>query len=84
MTSRRRRALSPIVVLVVLALVPGAVLFGLWRWAASSAEADEPPPPTTIAPPAPSPTLATPLLSFRRMPGVMARDVNLPPSGRRG
>ena len=68
MTSRRGRALSPIVVLIVLALVPGAVLFALWRWAASSADADEPPPPTTITPPAPSPTLVTPLLSFRRTP----------------
>jgi D-alanyl-D-alanine carboxypeptidase/D-alanyl-D-alanine-endopeptidase (penicillin-binding protein 4) len=70
---------SPIVVLVVLALLPGAALFALWRWSASNAAADEPPPPTTVTPPAPSPTLVTPLLSFRRAPGVLSRDVNLPP-----
>ena len=65
--------------LVVLALVPGAVLFALWRWAASSAAADEPAPPPTVAPGAPPPTLATPLLSLRRAPGVLSRDVNLAP-----
>jgi D-alanyl-D-alanine carboxypeptidase/D-alanyl-D-alanine-endopeptidase (penicillin-binding protein 4) len=78
-SSRGRRAVSPILVLILLALVPGAVLFGLWRWAASSAAADDPPPPSTIAPPAPSPVLATPLLSFRRAPSVLSRDLNLAP-----
>jgi serine-type D-Ala-D-Ala carboxypeptidase/endopeptidase (penicillin-binding protein 4) len=78
-SSRRRSAVSPIVVLVLFALVPGAVLFGLWRWAAGSAAGDEPPPSSsTVAPPAPAPVLGTPLLSFRRAPGVLSRDVNLP------
>jgi D-alanyl-D-alanine carboxypeptidase/D-alanyl-D-alanine-endopeptidase (penicillin-binding protein 4) len=67
------------VVLIALALVPGAVLLGLWRWAASIAAADDPAPPTTVVPPAPSPTLVTPLLSFRRAPGLLSRDVNLAP-----
>jgi len=77
-TARRGARLNPLVVLVVAALIPAALLFGLWRWAASGSEGAAPPP-TTVAPPAPSATLSTPLLSFRRAPAVLSRDVNLGP-----
>ena len=78
--STRRLAISPIAVLVVLALVPGIVLFGLWRWAAASASGDAPPPTSsTVAAPAAAPVLNTPLLSYRRAPGVLSRDINLAP-----
>jgi D-alanyl-D-alanine carboxypeptidase/D-alanyl-D-alanine-endopeptidase (penicillin-binding protein 4) len=64
-------------VLGVLALVPGLLLLLAWRWADGRAEGAEPAPPTSVAPPAPAPALATPLLSFRRAPGVLSRDLNV-------
>ena len=79
MSGRRQARLNPLVVLVAAALVPAAVLFGLWRWAVSGAAGATPPPPSTILPPEPSATLSTPLMSFRRAPGVLSRDVNLAP-----
>ncbi|MET0146711.1 MAG: D-alanyl-D-alanine carboxypeptidase/D-alanyl-D-alanine-endopeptidase [Ilumatobacteraceae bacterium] len=80
MSPARQPAVNPLVALTVVALVPAVILFVLWRWAAGHADGAEPPPPTTTvdAPPAPSPVLTTPLLSFRRAPAVLARDVNLP------
>ena len=77
MSTRRAPAVNPVVVLGVLALVPGLLLFLAWRWAAGRAEGAEPPPATSIAPPVPGPVLDTPLLSFRRAPGVLSRDVNI-------
>jgi serine-type D-Ala-D-Ala carboxypeptidase/endopeptidase (penicillin-binding protein 4) len=65
-------------VLAAFALLPGLVLFGLWRWAAAAADDTSPPPSSTLTP-APAPVLRTPLLSFRRAPGVLSRDVNLAP-----
>ena len=72
---RRRRRVNPVVVLAVLALIPGLLLFVAWRWADGRAEGE--PPPTSIAPPAPAPSLATPLLSFRRAPAVLSRQLNI-------
>jgi D-alanyl-D-alanine carboxypeptidase/D-alanyl-D-alanine-endopeptidase (penicillin-binding protein 4) len=75
----RRAGVDPLILLAIVALIPALALFALWRWAAGRAEgADPPPPSTTVAAPAP-PTepLRTPLLSFRRAPGLLARDVNL-------
>ena len=71
-----RRTVSPVVVLSVLALIPALLLFAFWRWADGRAEGSDPPP-TTLPPPAPAPVLATPLLSFRRTPAVVARDVSI-------
>ena len=50
----RRPAVNPIVVLSVLALIPAAILFGVWRWASGQADGAESPPPTSapVAPPA--------------------------------
>lgn len=77
MTSRRQAAVNPVVVLLALAVVPALLLFLMWRWAAGRAEGADPPPTTVGAPPQPAPTLTTPLLSFRRTPGLLSRDVNL-------
>ena len=71
-----RRTVSPVVVLSVLALIPALLLFVFWRWADGRAEGSDPPP-ETLPPPAPAPALTTPLLSFRRTPAVVARDVSI-------
>jgi D-alanyl-D-alanine carboxypeptidase/D-alanyl-D-alanine-endopeptidase (penicillin-binding protein 4) len=71
----------PIVVLGLVVLLPVVVLAGLWRWAAGQADAGSDPteaPAPAAAPPPPTPALATPLLSFRRLPGIVARDVSQP------
>jgi D-alanyl-D-alanine carboxypeptidase/D-alanyl-D-alanine-endopeptidase (penicillin-binding protein 4) len=73
----RHRLLHPVAVLVVAALVPALALFGLWRWAAGEADADEPPPPgTAVAASTPAAPMETPLLSWRRTPGVLSRHLN--------
>ena len=77
MSTTRRPGVNPVLVLALLALVPGLLLFLAWRWAADRAEGAAPPPPTSVAPPAPAPVLSTPLLSFRRAPAVLSRDVNV-------
>jgi D-alanyl-D-alanine carboxypeptidase/D-alanyl-D-alanine-endopeptidase (penicillin-binding protein 4) len=78
--SRRRGAVSPLLVLAAVILLPALALFGLWRVAdgRDSDETVESLPPTTVAgaAAAPTPVLDTPLLSFRRVPGLIARDLN--------
>ena len=71
-----RRTVSPVVVLSVLALIPALLLFVFWRWADGRAEGSDQPP-ETLPPPAPASALITPLLSFRRTPAVVARDVSI-------
>jgi len=68
---------SPLLVLGVIALVPALLLFLAWRWADGRAASAEPSPPSSVAPPPPAPVLATPLLSFRRAPALLSRDVNI-------
>jgi D-alanyl-D-alanine carboxypeptidase/D-alanyl-D-alanine-endopeptidase (penicillin-binding protein 4) len=78
--ARRAGSSAPLVVLGVIALVPALVLFLLWRWVAGRAEGADPPPSTAttlVAPARPPAPLGTPLLSFRRLPGLLARDANL-------
>jgi len=71
----RRR--NPFPVLIGVALVPALLLGGCWRFAASRT-------PTSVTAPADGgshgtvpATLPTPLLSVRRAPAVLARDVNI-------
>jgi D-alanyl-D-alanine carboxypeptidase/D-alanyl-D-alanine-endopeptidase (penicillin-binding protein 4) len=69
------RRVNPIAVLVVLAAIPAVGLGALWRFA----EARRPPP--VVQPTAPDPAtlpipMTTPLLSVRRTPGVLSREVN--------
>ena len=79
--SRRAGTPAPRALLLgAIALVPALVLFTLWRWAAGRAEGADPPPPTpstVVAPRPPTAPLSTPVLSWRRVPGLVARDVNL-------
>lgn len=78
MTRRHRPGPDPLIIVAVLSLVPALALLALWRWAAGRAEdADPPPASTTMVASPPAPPLSTPLLSFRRAPGVLARDANL-------
>ena len=71
-----RRRINPIPVLVLLAAIPAVGLGALWRFA--DARRPEPvvqpvaPDPETLPPP-----MSTPLLSVRRAPGVLSRQVNL-------
>ncbi len=80
LVSRRRGAVSPLLVLAAVILLPALALFGLWRVAdgRDDDETVESLPPTTVAGAgaAPTPVLDTPLLSFRRVPGLIARDLN--------
>ncbi|MBI4884200.1 MAG: D-alanyl-D-alanine carboxypeptidase [Actinobacteria bacterium] len=71
----RRR--NPYPALVVMALIPAAGLFGLWRWA-SGQQPDPivaPTSPTSVPVVQPA-ALTTPLLSVRRAPAVLSRVVN--------
>lgn len=80
MTSRHTKSAGPMIALVAVVLLPALAFFGLWRFAEGKGGEQGEPLPTTIpgaaAPPAPAPPLATPLLSFRRIPGLIARDLN--------
>lgn len=72
----RRR--NPYPGLVVVALVPALLLGGCWRFADGKApEAVEVPVPDSTAVAVTPDPLGTPLLSVRRSPAVLARDVNL-------
>ncbi|MEY2445813.1 MAG: hypothetical protein QOE00_2393 [Ilumatobacteraceae bacterium] len=69
------RRINPIAVLVLLAAVPAVGLGAFWRFA----DARRPPP--VVQPIAPDPAtmpapMTTPLLSVRRAPGVLSREVN--------
>lgn len=70
------------IVLVLIALVPAIGLFALRNWADGRAQQDEaltiaPPPTNVVDPPLPDPPLATGLFSYRRLPTVLSRDINL-------
>jgi D-alanyl-D-alanine carboxypeptidase/D-alanyl-D-alanine-endopeptidase (penicillin-binding protein 4) len=79
-TARRPPSVSPVLVLVVLAMLPAVALFVLWQWSSDKAEsADEPPPTssTIVAPPPPAPAMTTAIASMRRFPTALSRDLNL-------
>ena len=73
----RSSATTPFVALTAIVLLPALALVGLWRFASGQSDGDAEPVPTTApgapAPPAPRPPLSTPLISFRRVPGLIAR-----------
>ena len=74
----RRR--NPYPVLIIAALVPAVALGGLWQFAdgkkpdAVNVAVTAPPTDSTVAPAVP--VLVTPILSVRRAPSVLARQVN--------
>ena len=75
-----RRGVGPLIVLGVFAIVPALVLYTLFVWSSSKVDDNEaaPPPPTTIvAPPLPDEPLRNSMLSFRRMPALVSRGLNV-------
>lgn len=79
--SRSPGRIPPALTLAVIALVPALALFGLWRYADGRTGRTNVafPAPTSVAAaplPAPVPPLNTPLLSFRRVPGLVAREMS--------
>jgi D-alanyl-D-alanine carboxypeptidase/D-alanyl-D-alanine-endopeptidase (penicillin-binding protein 4) len=76
-----RRRGNPVLVLVCFALVVAVVLALGWRWADSkAAPPDITSPPAVTDPDAPAGTgdaeLTTPVLSLRRAPGILSRNLN--------
>lgn len=74
------RGAGPVVVLAVVLALPALALGGLWRWADDRAERAEAVGDIVelVAPPVdPAPALTTPLVSFRRTPQALARELNL-------
>ena len=78
-SSGARPGAGPVLVLVVLALVPAIALWGSWQWADGQARSYDAVPPTTapVLVPDPAPPLATSLVSLRRAPAPLARELNL-------
>ena len=80
MTSSRARARGPgpWIVLGLVALVPALILLAVHRW--SSARTDEstaaPPIDPMVSIPTPTPALPTNLMTFRRMPTIISRELN--------
>jgi D-alanyl-D-alanine carboxypeptidase/D-alanyl-D-alanine-endopeptidase (penicillin-binding protein 4) len=82
-STRRRppqRSAGPLVVLGAFALIPALALFALFSWADGSIEDNEPAPPppsTVVAPPPFADPLTTSMLSMRRLPAVLSRELNI-------
>src|SRR5436190_22785856 len=74
-----RRGGHPVAVLVILTLVVAVPLALAWRWADGKAAAPEIAAPASITTDgdAVDVSLATPVLSVRRAPGILSRNVNL-------
>lgn len=71
----RRR--NPYPALAAVALVPALVLAGCWRFADGRSGGTDSPPPSTAASTGGTPAaLTTPLLSVRRAPAILSRDLN--------
>ncbi len=74
------RGVGPLIVLAVFALIPALALLALFNWADSSIENNEPAPPppsTVVAPPPFADPLTTSMLSLRRFPAVLSRELNV-------
>ena len=73
-----RRGAGPLMLLALIMLLPAVALFGLWRYA--DARDDEPQALDLIAdvaPETPAEPLRTGLMSWRRVPTLVAQDANL-------
>jgi len=81
--SRRRRpqrSVGPLLVLGAFAAIPAIFLFALYGWADRRIEENEPAPPppsTVVAPPAFADPLSTSMMSMRRVPAVLSRQLNV-------
>ncbi len=80
MTSSRggRRGPGPWIVLGLVALVPVLALLAVYRWSSGQTDASTAAPPVdpTATVPTPTPALSTGLMTFRRMPTIVSREVN--------
>jgi D-alanyl-D-alanine carboxypeptidase/D-alanyl-D-alanine-endopeptidase (penicillin-binding protein 4) len=74
-TRSSRTAVGPVVVVVLVAVVPAAVLGGLWWWADGRHEPATTPPVATAPDVDADPALSTPMLSLRRLPTAIQRDL---------
>lgn len=75
-----RAAIGPAIVVALVAAVPAVGLWTTWQWADERARAAEASPEVTepgVVPPEPLPVLSTPLVSLRRTPTALSREVNL-------
>ena len=78
--AQRERGVGPLLALGVFALIPAAGLFALFNWAEGAVDENEPAPPppsTLVAPPPPPAALSTSVLSLRRFPTVLSRELNI-------
>ncbi|MFN8022544.1 MAG: D-alanyl-D-alanine carboxypeptidase/D-alanyl-D-alanine-endopeptidase [Acidimicrobiales bacterium] len=69
-----RRASNPVVVLASMAVTVTMALLVAWQWAVAETTVDAAP--AIAAPADPTIELTTPMLSFRRAPGVLSRGLN--------
>ena len=78
--TRRRRASGPgpWIVLAAVALVPALLLAAIWSWAAGQGTDDTSAPPVdeSAAVAAPTPALSTSMVTFRRVPTIVSRELN--------
>ncbi len=77
---RRARGPGPLIVLGLFALVPALVFYAVFAWADGRDDdnvAAPPPPSTIVDPPLPEEPLRNGVLSFRRLPAVVSRDLNV-------
>ena len=77
---RRRSGVGPFIVLGIFAILPALVLYAVFVWSVSKIDDNEaaPAPPTTIvAPPLPDEPLRNSMLTFRRMPALLSRGLNV-------
>ena len=74
MNRPRRQASNPIAFLLFVAAFPAVILFGAWR-ITSSQDDSAPPAPDAVAE-LPDARPQSPILTFRRTPGVLARETS--------
>ncbi|BAN02934.1 putative D-alanyl-D-alanine carboxypeptidase [Ilumatobacter coccineus YM16-304] len=77
---RRPTGPGPLIVLGLFALVPALALYSLFSWSDGKVDTADPVPPTpsTVVAPAPPPDpLVNEVLTFRRMPTVLSRELNI-------
>ncbi|MFT5025939.1 MAG: D-alanyl-D-alanine carboxypeptidase/D-alanyl-D-alanine-endopeptidase (penicillin-binding protein 4) [Ilumatobacter sp.] len=78
--SKREPGVGPLAVLGAFALIPALGLVALFNWAEGAVDENEPAPPppsTLVAPPPPPAALSTSMLSLRRFPTVLSRELNI-------
>ncbi len=76
----RRTGPGPFVVLGIIALIPAIALYAVYGWSRGNIDDNEPAPPApspVVDPPLPADPLANAVLSFRRLPAVVSRDLNV-------